>query len=108
MMETLRGRLPEGPISLAAFKAMLRDQCALMLLDRPAAVAAIPALLPDDPDRRARLIESIRLVAEATGPLDAAAEARLAEIAALIGLGRAANDAGPKSSSTPKTRRRAR
>jgi hypothetical protein len=108
MMETLRDRLPEGPISLAAFKTMLRDQCALMLLDRPAAVAAIPALLPDDPDRRARLIESIRLVAEATGPLDAAAEARLAEIAALIGLGRAANDAGPKQSSTPKTRRRAR
>ncbi len=102
VMETLRDRLPEGPMSLAAFKAMLRDQCAIMILDRQAAVAAIPALLPEDPARRDRLVAGIRLVAEATGPLDEASEARLAEIATLIGVGRAANDAPPRQ------RRRAR
>jgi hypothetical protein len=96
VMETLRGRLPEGPISLVAFKEMLREQLAIMLLDRAAAIAAIPAMLPEDPARRDRLLGGIRLVAEATGPLDDAAEARLAEIAALIGVGRAANDADPK------------
>ncbi|MCU0986805.1 MAG: DUF3141 domain-containing protein [Acetobacteraceae bacterium] len=108
VMETLRGGLPEGPISLAAFKAMLRDQCTLMLLDREAAIAAIPAMLPDDPARRSRIITGIRMVAEATGPLDAAAEARLAEIAAIIGAGRPANDTGAKPAAAPKPKRRAR
>lgn len=96
VMQTLRDRLPEGPLSLAAFKTMLREQLAIMLLDRSAAIAAIPAMLPDDPARRERLLANLRLVAEATGPLDETAEARLAEIAALIGVGRAANDADAK------------
>lgn len=101
-METLRDSLPEGRISLAAFKAMLREQCALMLFDRAAAIAAIPSLLPEDAARRERLVAALRLVAEATGPLEEAAEARLAEIAALVGVGRPANDAGEK----PKRRAR--
>lgn len=105
VMEMLRGRLPEGPISLVAFKAMLREQCAIMLLDRAAAVAALPRMLPEDPERRARLLAGIRLVAEATGPLDEAAETRLAEIAALIGVGRAANDSAPTTTATRRTRR---
>nr|MCU0987752.1 DUF3141 domain-containing protein [Acetobacteraceae bacterium] len=96
VVESLRDRLPEGPLSLAAFKATLREQLAIMLLDHEAAIAAIPAMLPEDPARRDRLVAGIRLVAEATGPLDETAEARLAEIATLIGVGRAANDTGVK------------
>jgi hypothetical protein len=79
-----------------------------MLLDREAAIAAIPAMLPDDPMRRDRILAGIRMVAEATGPLDAAAEARLAEIATIIGAGRPANDTGPKRVAAPKPKRRAR
>jgi hypothetical protein len=111
VLETLRDRLPEGPLSLAAFKAMLRDQCALMLHDRKSALAAIPAMVAGDAARRQRIIEGIRMVAEATGPLDAAAEARLAEIGALFGTPAPANDRAAANDrgaprSTAKARRR--
>ncbi|WP_291299148.1 DUF3141 domain-containing protein [Elioraea sp.] len=109
VLEALRGRLPEGPMSLAAFKAMLRDQCALMVLDRKAALAAMPAMVPEDAARRQRMLEGIRMVAEATGPLDATAEARLAEIAALLGPPAPANErAAANDRGTPRSAVKAR
>jgi hypothetical protein len=113
MLETLRGRLPEGPITLAAFKAMLRDQATLMMLDRAGALAAIPAMLPDDAARRRRILDGVRQVAEATGALDAAAEDRMAELAGLLGVGEAAggkapaNDPGsPRGATKPRRKTR--
>lgn len=95
VLEALRERLPEGPMSLATFKTMLRDQAALMQLDRAGALAAIPAMLPDDAARRARILSNVRLVAEATGPLDDDAEARMADLVSLLGVPPPANDRAP-------------
>lgn len=106
MLTELRRRMPEGGLSLADFKAMLRDQCAMMLLDHETAVAAIPTMLPDDPELRARFVATLRQVLEALGPLSAEDEARLGEIAALLGHRRPANDSAPRPAS--RQRRKAR
>ena len=39
-----------NPMTLAEFKTMVRDQFLMLLIDQEAAIAAIPALLPKDPD----------------------------------------------------------
>jgi hypothetical protein len=106
VLTELRRKMPGGGMPLAAFKAMLRDQCAMMLLDREAALEAIPAMLPDDPELRARFVATLRQVIEALGPLSAEDEARLAEIAALVGQRTPANDATPRPAA--KQRRKAR
>ena len=107
LLEQLRERVPER-MPLATFKAMLREQCALLRLDREAAVAAIPAMLPEDQALRDRILAGIRVVAEAAGPLEGAALARYEALAALCGVGRAANDARRPEGEAPKPRRRAR
>jgi hypothetical protein len=106
MLTELRRRMPEGGLSLAGFKAMLREQCAIMLLDHDAAVAAIPGMLPDDPALRARFTATLRQVLEALGPLSAEDEARLGEIAALLGRPTPANDSAPRPSARPRRKAR--
>lgn len=107
VLERIRGSVPER-MTLAAFKAMLREQCALMRLDRAAALAAIPAMVPEDAATRERVLAAIRDVAQATGPLEGEALARYEEVARLLGGRRAANDptrpAPEAQKRRPKTR----
>ena len=56
-------------LTLAAFKALVRDQYFMLLIDEAAALAALPKLLPDAMDERRDAFAMLREVLEARGPL---------------------------------------
>ena len=47
-------------ITLAEFKMLVREQFFMLLLDRDAALAAIPKLLPDNMDERRKAFSAIQ------------------------------------------------
>ncbi len=73
-------------LSLAAFKQLIREQSYMLLLDEEAALAAIPAMLPDEQSERAAAFAVLREALGASGPLSEAASERLGRIAARFGL----------------------
>ncbi|QFR33450.1 DUF3141 domain-containing protein [Ancylobacter sp. TS-1] len=72
--------------SLAEFKTKLREQYFMLLIDRPAAVAAIRDLLPADRAERRAAYAILTDVLAARGPVTGEAAERLAEIARLFDL----------------------
>jgi hypothetical protein len=59
----IRAANPGGqPVSLAEFKAMVRDQFLMLLIDEKAALATLPPLLPQDPDIRRNAFGLLREV----------------------------------------------
>ena len=87
----LRARHDEARrMTLADFKRLVREQYLMLLIDRNAAVAAIPALLPADAAPRQEAMDFLRDLLSAGGPLTGAAADRLAEAEALFGV-----DGGP-------------
>jgi pimeloyl-ACP methyl ester carboxylesterase len=82
-----RVREAHTDLSLPAFKALVREQYNMLLLDEAAALAAIPSMLPPDADKRAQAFDLIRQVLSARGALSAEDQARLAEVGRLFGIG---------------------
>ena len=83
----LRREAPEArAMTLAAFKAAVREQYFLLLIDEEAALAALPGLLPGDEGLRRAAFAAIRDVLAVGGPLSEPAAARLGRIATLFGL----------------------
>ena len=80
----LRSRYGEMPLS--EFKAMVRDQFAILLIDQQAALAAFPSLLPVDAETRSKAFSLVRQVAAAWGETSAEDEKRLREIGRLFGI----------------------
>lgn len=82
-------RIREGTAAkampLAAFKAVLRDQLFLLLLDEEAALAAIPEMLSGHPSAASRALELVQAVSEAAGAPSPEAARRLGRVAALFG-----------------------
>ena len=57
-IEALRNRLPEGKrVTLQQLKETVREQAALLRTDPDRAIASIAKLLPEDRERRARLLD---------------------------------------------------
>ncbi len=79
--QTQMPRLP-----LPAFKALVRDQYFMLLLDRPAALAALPALLPKEADQRTGAFAIVQQVICARGRPEGEVESRLREIARMFGV----------------------
>lgn len=77
-------------VSLAEFKALLREQFYLLLIDQEAALRAIPTMLPEDAATRQQALDIVKRVLTACGPLDDEDQARLARITRLFSLGDAA------------------
>lgn len=73
-----------GPLSLAAFKTLVRDQHAMLLVEKAGALAAIPSMLPPERDKRAKAVALITQVLESSGALSREGEARLLEISSLF------------------------
>lgn len=71
-------------VPLAEFKALLREQYFMLLIDQEAAVAAIPSLLPEDPAARAEGLAVIRDVIAARGEATGEVETRLRRIARMF------------------------
>ena len=78
-------------LSLAEFKALVREQFYLLLIDQEAALGAIPKMLPENAAARQQVLDIVKRVLTACGPLDGEDQARLARITRLFGLGDAAS-----------------
>lgn len=74
-------------MTLAEFKALIRDQFLMLMIDEEAAVNAIPGLLPAEDEVRRDALASLREVLNARGALSGAAELRWQRIVGLFGLG---------------------
>jgi hypothetical protein len=84
----LRDAHPESRhMALADFKALVREQYLMLIIDEEAALSAIPELMPEPVEARREAFAALSNVVEASGvPRDAAVD-RLRRVAALFGLG---------------------
>jgi hypothetical protein len=83
--EVLRRTLKAHPeITLAHFKAVVREQWARLFIDEKAALEALPQLLPADAGSGRAMFEEIRAISMATGELEGEAKRRLDEVKALF------------------------
>lgn len=78
-------RAAQGGMTLEEFERAVREQFFALLLDRDAALAAIPTMLPDDAEVRAEVLAKVRHVAYATGEATGQRAKNLARIEALLG-----------------------
>jgi len=85
-----RIRRAYGDIPLSAFKALVREQFYLLLIDSEAALAALPSMLPADADTRRKAYELIKQVMSARGPLSDEDTKRMQRVAGAFGLDEAA------------------
>jgi pimeloyl-ACP methyl ester carboxylesterase len=91
--ETIRRlRTRYGDIPLSEFKALVRDQFAMLLIDQQATLAAIPSLVPPDADTRSEAFNVVKQIVAASGEISADDEKRLEEIGRLFGI----REEGPK------------
>jgi hypothetical protein len=70
--------------SLAEFKAMVRQQFLMLVIDERAAMDALPGLLPADRSEREQALDHIRSVLEGTGPVAGEVADRLDRIEAIF------------------------
>jgi hypothetical protein len=76
-----------GPrLTLPEFKMLVREQFFMLLLDREAALAAIPKLLPEDVNQRRAVFTVMRAVLSASGEVTGERASRLQRVAALFGV----------------------
>jgi hypothetical protein len=73
-------------LPLPQFKALLRDQFYMLLIDQEAALAAIPTMLPQDIALRRQAFQTIARILSAAGPPNDEDQRRLARVAELFGL----------------------
>jgi hypothetical protein len=76
--------------TLAEFKRMVHEQAFILLLDQEAAVAALPALIPDPKSRRST-VAAVRQVLGAGGDITGEVAERLQRIARDLGVEDAAS-----------------
>jgi hypothetical protein len=81
-----RIRRAYGDIPLSAFKALVREQFYLLLIDTEAALAALPSMLPADADTRRKAYELIKQVMSARGEFSAEDKERMLRIARAFGV----------------------
>jgi pimeloyl-ACP methyl ester carboxylesterase len=81
-----RIREAHGDMPIADFKALVREQFNILLIDQEAALAAIPSMLPPEMGAREKGYDLIKQLLSARGELSAEDKNRLSEVARLFGL----------------------
>jgi Protein of unknown function (DUF3141) len=81
-----RIRRSHGDMPLADFKALVREQFLLLLIDEEAALDAIPSMLPADGDTRRKAFDLVKEVMSVRGELSAEDKQRMARISRLFSL----------------------
>jgi hypothetical protein len=90
--ETVRRiRQAHGETPLSEFKALVREQFNMLLIDQKAALAGIPAMLPSDAEARQKAFGLIRQVLAARGEMSPEDDQRLSEVARLFAVGKERN-----------------
>src|ERR1700759_2507465 len=85
-LRRLRQADESARLTLGEFKMLVREQFFILLLDREAALAAIPKLLPDNMDERRRVFAAIEEVLAASAGISGEVAKRLKQVAVLFGL----------------------
>jgi pimeloyl-ACP methyl ester carboxylesterase len=85
-----RIRRAYGDMPLSVFKALVREQFYLLLIDTEGALAALPSMLPADADTRRKAFDLIKQVMSARGPLSDEDNKRMQRVAGAFGLDEAA------------------
>jgi pimeloyl-ACP methyl ester carboxylesterase len=91
--------------TLAQFKALLREQYFMLLIDQEAALGAIPDLLPSDSQQRRKAFSALRQVLSARGEITGEAADRLQRIARLFGVELEPTAVAPADVVVEKTRK---
>jgi len=73
-------------MTLPEFKMLVREQFFMLLLDREAALAAIPKLLPDNADARRAAFAAIRDVLSASAAISGEVASRLKQVGELFSV----------------------
>jgi len=81
-----RIRDAQSDVPLSQFKAIVREQFYMLLIDAEAALQAIPAMLPNDPEVRQRAFNLIMQVLGARGEYSAEDRERIGRIAGVFGV----------------------
>jgi Protein of unknown function (DUF3141) len=89
----LRLAQPGAQLTLAQFKAMVREQYFMLLIDPEAALAAIRAMLPADAEERGKAFAAVRQVVAARGEIGGEAAERLDRVRKLFGIDEAGKSA---------------
>jgi hypothetical protein len=79
-------RQAHGDMPIADFKALVREQFNILLVDQEAALAAIPSMLPPDTESREKAYVIISQIMSARGELSADDKKRMGEVAKLFGV----------------------
>src|SRR6266702_1650446 len=101
-----RIRRAHGDMPLSAFKALVREQFYLLLIDTEAALAALPSMLPADADTRRKAYELIKQIMSARGEFSAEDKERMLRIARAFGVEEASTIV-PNLTVVPSTRKEA-
>lgn len=106
-IEQIRATAPQNErVSGSQLKSIVRRQSTLLRADTARALAAIPAMIPDDPSRRRTVVLIIEDVVSAKGALTPEAENRIDEIRGLFGVPRkAAGEVDHGGGSSPRARK---
>ena len=91
-------------LTLAQFKALVREQFYMLLVNQKAALAAIPGMLPPGLSKRREAYELIQTVLSARGALSGEDRTRLAEVARLFGLDEGKNGRATRVRPPPRER----
>jgi pimeloyl-ACP methyl ester carboxylesterase len=86
-----------GQVSLAQFKALLREQFFMLQMNEQTALAALPKMLPKDEAQRRKDYDMLRAVATATGEATPDALARLKALAPVFGVDPDAPPTSPRA-----------
>ena len=81
-----RIRRAHGDMPLSVFKALVREQFNMLLVDQNAALAAIPSMLPPDRQTRLAAFELVKQALGARGEFSAEDRKRMNEVARLFGV----------------------
>jgi hypothetical protein len=81
-----RIRQAHGDMPLADFKALVREQFAILILDQDAALAALPSMLPPEPGVRRTALGLVKQVLAARGDVAGDEQEKLEEVARLFGV----------------------
>jgi hypothetical protein len=71
---------------IADFKALVREQFNILLIDQEAALAAIPSMLPPEMGTREKGYDLIKQLLSVRGEMPAEDKNRLSKVARLFGL----------------------
>jgi pimeloyl-ACP methyl ester carboxylesterase len=85
-LRRLRQEDESARVTLPEFKMLVREQFYMLLLDREAALAAIPKLLPENMGERRKTFAAIQEVLSASAEISGEVARRLKQVAELFGL----------------------